>query len=333
MRAPSWITPVLLALAACGGGGGGSSSGSTPPTATRLYAQECAGAESFVSQSDPAPSDRSFMRVQHIGDAGTAEQAGQVSRPVTWDVGTLTGLHALPSQQRGFRDEPPPVAASAFQLSCDGAGFLINSFQFAHRLPLVGEGPSITFGRVFDPGLAFGRGIAMTVDLRLPHMVAQSQPVIADGTAQVGFVYYLRDTRSQAVVAFLVALYENRLPGTNGAGVESLGHDGVNAFVTSPLLANDASGKAVEYVTPPSGEAMRFGAPWADAKRFRAVVTEAQLRRALAALRVGDSRLSAEPADYRLTLFGVLAEVFPGTGDANNVALGGSVSGLALDSL
>jgi len=40
--------------------------------------------------------------------------------------------------------------------------------------------------------------------------------------------------------------------------------------------------------------------------------------------------ISPRPEDYGLFLFGILGEAFPGTGDANNVALGGSVQGLRL---
>jgi hypothetical protein len=45
---------------------------------------------------------------------------------------------------------------------------------------------------------------------------------------------------------------------------------------------------------------------------------------------VRQPELSPDPADYRLVMFGILGEVFPGTGDEDNVALAGSVDNLSL---
>ena len=87
------------------------------------------------------------MRVQkHIDDVGTAEVAGEVPSPVTWDLGQFTGLSPSPGPfaqtQRGYRDVGPPAPASALQLVCNGAGFYIDPRTFSHQLPLVLEGPS-----------------------------------------------------------------------------------------------------------------------------------------------------------------------------------------------
>lgn len=66
------------------------------------------------------------------------ELAGAVANPMTSDVGRFTGL-SLPravfaQTQRGYRDNGPPDAASAFQLGCSGADFYIDSRRFAHAL-------------------------------------------------------------------------------------------------------------------------------------------------------------------------------------------------------
>lgn len=84
------------------------------------------------------------MRVQqHIDDVGTAEVAGEVPSPVTWDLGQFTGLSPSPGPfaqtQRGYRDVGPPAPASALQLVCNGAGFYIDPRTFSHQLPLVLE--------------------------------------------------------------------------------------------------------------------------------------------------------------------------------------------------
>ena len=59
----------------------------------------------------------------------------------------------------------------------------------------------------------------------------------------------------------------------------------------------------------------------------------AVLGAALALLRTADPRLSPDPGDYDVLSFGVLAEVFPGTGDAHNVSFAGSIDDLMLSAL
>ena len=123
-----------------------------------LSAPDCVNASQMIAEFADAPLNTTYMRVQHIGDVGTPELAGQIQNSVTWDVGQLTGLslqgNIFPQAQRGYRDIGPPNAASAFQLWCNGAGFYLNSRQFNHTLPLTLEGPSVSVARDFQPGLA-----------------------------------------------------------------------------------------------------------------------------------------------------------------------------------
>jgi len=65
-----------------------------------VSAPDCVDATNFVAEFDPAPVNVTYMRVQHIGDAGTPELAGEVANPVTGDVGRLTGLSARPTVMR-----------------------------------------------------------------------------------------------------------------------------------------------------------------------------------------------------------------------------------------
>jgi len=93
-----------------------------------------------------------YMRVQqHIDDVGTAEVAGEVPSPVTWDLGQFTGLSPSPGPfaqtPAGLSGRGPPAPASALQLVCNGAGFYIDPRTFSHQLPLVLEGPIAVLAR------------------------------------------------------------------------------------------------------------------------------------------------------------------------------------------
>lgn len=328
-----------LLVAACGGGGGGGG-GTTPPVVDPPFvsAPDCVGAANFVSQSAPAPFNATFMRVQHIGDAGTAEQAGQVANPVTWAVGDVTGLYPpdpVSAAQRGFRDEGPPNASSAFQLSCNAAGFWINTARFSHRLPLVGEGPSASVARELRPFANIYRtpSDTMTIEALVQvKTIDTRQPHVAEGTAQVSFAYYARDLTTTTEFIHVIGLFESRPFGVGGSGVEGQSSDGNNAFISSPLRAVDASGVPVRYVTMGAdSEPMRTVTPWDRPLLFRARVTYANFQAMLLRLKAGPlPAISTRPEDYRITLFGVLGEVIPGTGTDYEIALGTQVRDLRL---
>ncbi len=302
-----------------------------------LSAPDCAGVGNLVAEDGPAPANATYVRVQHIGDPGTAELAGETANPVTWDVGAVTGLHvaATALAQRGYRDAGLPEGASAFQLECGAAGFLINSWQFAHAAPLSGEGPSASIARDLSPNPAAfpapGWTLRIEGNVSVP-WVHTEVPVVDAGTAQVSFFYYVRDVTSGVAFAHLVGLFDNRAAGVDGAGVETVGSDGVTAFVTSPLAAMDATGAAVRYAQPGTASAtMQLGQTWSDRRTFRAEIPYARLQSLLATLRAGPlPQISPRPEDYRVMLFGALGEIFPGTGQDHNGSLGASVTGLAL---
>ncbi|HEX3096693.1 MAG TPA: hypothetical protein VHQ02_03185 [Usitatibacter sp.] len=304
---------------------------------TTLSAPDCAGASNIIAEDADAPPNVTYIRVQHIGDPGTAELAGEVANPVTWDVGEVSGLHPrTPAlSQRGYRDVGLPEGTSAFQLECGAAGFLINSWQFSHASPLFGEGPSASIARDLSPAPRAYPGPGWTLriggDVSVPWSLAQVAPVDA-GTAQVSFFYYVQDATSGVVFAHLAGLFDNRPGGVGGSGVESVGSDGVTAFVSSPLLATDAAGSPVQYLRPGVGSAtMQLGATWPDRRAFRAEVPYASFRAMLQRLKSGPlPQISDRPEDYRVLFFGVLGEVFPETGDAHNISLAASVTSLAL---
>ena len=338
-----WRLFLILAfaffLAACGGGSGGGSSSPPPANAGTAYVSEpdCVTSANLIAEAAAAPKNVTFMRVQHMGDVGTAEFAGQIANVVTWPVGDLTGFYlpnaAAAGSQRGFRDAPPPVAASAFQLSCGGAGFLINTFEFSHVLPLIGEGPSISLVREPQPEANVFRNAAssMTIEANVNLKYARYQaPHTADGTAQLSFFYYARDTTTSTSIAHVIGLFDSRAVGVNGVGSETIGSDGQVAFASSPLRAIDAAGAPIRYATVgPASDTMRNVDAWSRPIFFRAQVPYENFRQMLLRLKGGSlPNISARPEDYRITLFGVLGEVFPGTGTEHNLTIGGSVTDL-----
>jgi hypothetical protein len=295
-----------------------------------LSPPDCLDASGMVVEYDDAPFNRTFVRVQHMGDPGTVELAQQVANTVTWDVGAMTGLTLPGGSQRGYVDLP---GRNAFQAACSGAGFYIDTATFAHTAPLVGEGPNVSVGRDFAPSIPVFRGGASLVveaDVCVPTVRPHAPPVV-EGTAQVSLFLYLQDTTSGTVVTQLVGLMDDRVAGTNGSGVEGFGDDGFNAFVSSPLAWLDATGAPVRFVTVgPASKTMQFVDGWVEMRHFSALITPGNFAAALARLRERGLRLSGEPSDYVVLSFGLNGEVIAGTGHANEVALGASVSGLAL---
>ena len=304
-----------------------------------LSPPDCVDAANFVSGLNAAPGSATYLRVQHVGDPGTAELEGAVANVVTWDVGQVTGLSLHPSTfartQRAYHNAGPPDAASAFQLGCNGAGFFLDSRRFSHRVPVELAGAVVSVARDLAPGVrVFRRATsALTIGgtLRVPTMRVDAPPV-TEGTAQVSFFYYAVDVTTGAAFAHVIALYDNRPMGVNGAGTEAVSADAFTPFVTSPLAHQVASGLAPQFVRPGPGSAtMQVVSPWSEPRDFRAQVEYPQFKMMLMRLaRERGLAISLRPEDYRIALFGVLAEIFPGTGTAHEVALGGSVVDLAL---
>lgn len=297
-----------------------------------LSAPDCVDASRMVVEYDAAPVDRTYLRVQHMGDPGTPELAGEIANAMTWDAAAFTGLSVAPTAQRGYVDQ---AGRDVFQLSCADAGFYIDTSTFSHAAPLVGEGPSVSVARDFSqPVPAFAGDAALVVEADIAVPIARPQaPPVADGTAQVGFFVYLRDRTTGTVITQLVGLLDDRAPGVNGSGVEGFGNDGVNAFISSPLAAADATGAPVRFVSAGPGSAtMQYVDGWHESRHFVARIEPAQFAAALAGLGDQGLRLSRSASDYDVLSFGVLGEVFPGTRAGNDVALGARVSNLALRS-
>lgn len=104
------------------------------------------------------------------------------------------------------------------------------------------------------------------------------------------------------------------------------------AFVSSPIATLDARGEPVRFASySTANPAMQRQRPFAEARHYVTRVSPANFRAALELLRSGPlPRISRDPADYRIPGFGFPGEVFPGTGDDDNVSFGASLTGLAL---
>jgi hypothetical protein len=76
---------------------------------------------------------------------------------------------------------------------------------------------------------------------------------------------------------------------------------------------------------------MRTVSPWDQPLLFRARVTWTNFQAMLVRLKAGPlPNISTRPEDYRITLFGVLGELIPGTGTDYEVAIGAHVRDLRL---
>jgi hypothetical protein len=309
-----------------------------PATRYRLLAApDCPGPANIIAEGATEPLNQTNIRVQHIGDLDTEELRNEVANEITWDVGDLTGLHVNSFYQRGYRDAPPPVAASAFQLNCERAGFLINSFQFEHSRPLFGEGPSASIGRTLEPPpVAFDdekSTLAIQGWVTVPTSISPAlTPEL--GVTAVSFFYYVRDTTTRTNIAHVVGLFDNRAAGSGGAGNEFLSNDGITAFAGSPLAAVDGTGHPVRFVeAAATSGTMRFANTWNEPAFFRAEIPFARFKAMLEALSASSlpgSRVSTDPRDYRVLFFGLLAEIFVGTTHEHDVMLGGNVRDLTL---
>ena len=146
----------------------------------------------------------------------------------------------------------------------------------------------------------------------------------------MSFFYYARDTTTNTSIAHVIGLFDSRMDGVNGVGSEGIGFDEQVSFVDSPLRATDVVGAPIRYVTVgPGSDTMHNVDAWSRPIFFRAQVRYENFRQILLRLKSGPlPNISARPEDYRITLFGVLGEVGPGTSADHNVTLGGSVTDL-----
>ena len=312
--------------------------------ANAFFAQDV---ESPVSPQ--LPNDRFYLIARYMGaNAVAAAPAFDFSRiPDDYGAPSLRGLAltglAVPDPKPVWQRSNSPDAtldtASAFQLHCFDAGSFINTWAFPYEA-ISGGGPHAIYGysfglpalpRVFDgnPGTDF----VLQASIEIPVFASwpdTSDQMLFDPVGQVNLFAYFRDRFTGKPFALLLALFDNRA-GANGTYAPSIMHDGLTPFASTPLNAMAA------YVTLSPYSSTYTGIPWSGLRFFRGHVTPGNFREAIddinafcAARRAlafcgDDPRFPAaydvDPANYELTDFGVIHEVFRG-GPAGNLSMG-----------
>lgn len=326
-------------------------------TFTPVKGPDCVtdAAKSFYAQgiepppNTPLPYDRFYLVARHMGrDAVAAAPWFDFSRipddhafPPARGL-PLTGFAVpdpKPLWQRSNRADATVDTSSAFQLHCYDAGSFINTWTFPSQL-IIGGGPHTIYGYSFNeppPPAIFDRNentdFVLQASIEIPSFAQwpdTSGQAQFDPVGQVSLFAYFRDRFTGKPFALLLAVFDNRA-GTDGTYAPSVSHDGSTPFASTPL-----NGLAA-YVTLSPFSSTYTGVPWSGLRFFRGHVSQRNFRDAIddinaycAAHRVlpfcgEDPRLGGafggDPANYELTDFGVLHEVFRG-GPAGNLSMG-----------
>ena len=266
---------------------------------------------------------RAMMALWQQGERG-------VATPVTWDVGSLTGL-ALGSgptaaqYQRGPNDIK---FTSALQMKGDAVGMWINSGQTGVTttgtiLPAVlhydfkpGQQP-----KPFDtPGAA----LVYAFDAQVP--TAKSW---GDGVPYAAAVFRFRDTKEGnegREVWFSIVFFDPR-----GAPADTELPDDCSTCSHYPILITSFTNKA-GYGAMGPGSAQFSSEPWAGFRHFDFRVKPDDFTRAIARakdrFKLDDKALSPNAADYSLIHLNMNPEVYaPATGGA---AIGMSARAVAI---
>jgi hypothetical protein len=312
-------------------------------------------AQDLEPPANPAlPTDRFFMVARYMGrDAVASAPPFDFARfpdDYGWSPlrGTVvTGLSVpdpKPIWQRASRADATVDNASAFQLHCFDAGSFINTWTFPVET-IVGGGPHAIYGYTFDnppPPAVFDADpqtdFVLQAAVEIPWFAQWpdlSDQALYAPVGQVSFFAYFRDRVTDKSFALLLALFDNRAA-TNGSYAPFVAHDTSTPFVSTPLNSMAAYASVSPY------SATYTGTPWTGLRFFRGHVSQANFRQALADINVFcmanqadhycdtaaslGTAFSGNPANYELTDFGVLHELFRG-GPMGNLSMGVHVSG------
>lgn len=313
-------------------------------------------AQGALPQHNPQlPYDRFYLVARHMGrDAVAVATAADFSRipdDYRWVAERglpLTGF-AVPAPkplwQRSSRADATADTASAFQLHCYDAGSFINTWTFPYQT-ITGGGSHAVYGYSFGdpppPAIFDGNpdtDFVLQASIEIPWFALwpdSSGQAQYDPVGQVSLFAYFRDRFTGKPFALLLAVFDNRA-GVDGTYAPSVSHDGSTPFASTPL-----NGKAAYATLSPHSSAYT-GVPWSNLRFFRGHVTQRNFRDALddinlycAAHRAlpfcGDDpqlgeAFSSDPANYELSEFGVLHEVFRG-GPTGNLSMGVHISDL-----
>jgi len=303
-----------------------------------IHSYQCINSNRVKSQFDSYTPNLVYMKVRHHGDPGTAELLNQVATSVGYDVSVYSGyqppfspLVGLSYAQRGYYDLGPPDGSSAVQVYCANAGFMINTYQFSHAVPVTGGGPNVAYDVEFRPTKPVfnhpgSSELTLQAYIKLPWFLD-----VGGGIGQVVFYVTWIDTSENLKFFQLMQVFDTR-PWGSGNGSEFVAYDPASliGYASSPLKNYDKYGSAVQFITKsPYSQTMQNDTTWSSSKFFRVHVSEENLAGLVEELRAGQpalyENLSSNPGDYELASAGVIAEVLlPSTTD--NISMGGSLS-------
>jgi hypothetical protein len=292
------------------------------------------------------PLTHDYLIVRYVGDSA-------IGSAPAYDFGHIRGLPltglTVPDPksawQRSSRPDADPDVSSAFQLHCEDAGSFINTWTFPDQT-ITGGGPHSIYGYSFNdpaPPLAFDGSedtdFVLQASVEVPWFAAWSTPidgVSAQPTGQVNLFVYFRDRATGKTFALLLGLFDNRAV-TGASYPSAISHDTVTPFVSVPLVPGSP------YATVSPYSATYTGTPWSGLRFFRAHVTPANFRAALADINAfcrdrADARLcgfvpslggafSPSITDYEITDIGAIHEVGRG-GAGGNLSMGAHIRSL-----
>jgi hypothetical protein len=297
----------------------------------------------------PLPYDRFYLVVRHMGQAAVAAAPAydfsRIPGDYEWPPArglALTGFAVpdpKPLWQRSSSADATVDTASAFQLHCYDAGSFINTWTFPDE-SIIGGGPHTIYGysfgqppppAIFDGNPATDFMLQASIEIpwyaQWPDTSGQAQ---FDPVGQVSLFAYFRDRFTGKPFALLLAIFDNRA-GTDGTYAPSVSHDGTTPFASTPMNAMAA------YVTLSPYSSTYTGVPWSGLRFFRGHVTRQNFREAIDDINAYCAAWPAlpfcsddpflgvaygvDPANYELTDFGVLHEVFRG-GPTGNLSMG-----------
>jgi len=307
-----------------------------------LLAPECATDLSRLHPQYPAlRPGRFYLMVREHGDPGTPEWLGQVANPVTWDVGSYSGLRPpapVGDWQRGYYDSGGAIGTSAVQWHCSDVGFLMNTYAFTRTVPVVGGGPHIAYEHKFLPRprvwTGDEAGLRIRLELRLPWVyTVGADHAGGRGVAQTSLFLYAEHRRSGRIFAHVIGLFDSRPFGV-GNGFEFIAHDTEFDYASSPLLAQTRSGAAPRYLRIADGSAGYVtGAGWPELRRFEIEIDRAHVQALLDDMRDQAGTPADRAEDFGIHGVGVLVEAAIGYADGYDVSLGGSFRDLTLETV
>jgi hypothetical protein len=296
----------------------------------------CQNGSAILSQFTAAPADGSlYVAVRHMGAPGSAELLGEVARPVTWDVGAVSGVPVpaarRASTQRGYRDQE---GHNAFQLDCRSFGSFINTSSFNHSAAIRGGGENVVYTAAFPASTAprpwsGGAGTRLVLEalVGVATMELAPAPSGSPGVGQLSFGFYLHDGSSGKTFCFILQIFDSRRFGV-GNGAEFIASDTFTPFVSSPLV------KGMNYSTVCDRSATLQNASPFGEQRFCVSVSSEQLGAAISAVnsRFAGTDLGTDLGKYRLTSVMILHEVLlvAATDPRNNVNMGVGVQNFSV---